>query len=78
MHLLTLLQSRGVSFAAVALGALISPGQVGARILEMLVGRKAHLLWSLVASTVLVAVGLGMFHRRCHGRRDGHRPLRGG
>jgi hypothetical protein len=26
----------------------------------MLVGRKAHPVWSLVASTVLVAIGLGM------------------
>ncbi|WP_424138093.1 MFS transporter [Roseomonas chloroacetimidivorans] len=61
VHLLTLLQSRGVGLAvAVALGALIGPSQVGARILEMLVGRKAHPVWSLVASTVLVAVGLGM------------------
>jgi hypothetical protein len=61
VHLLTLLQSRGVGLAAaVALGALIGPSQVGARILEMLVGRKAHPVWSLVASTVLVAIGLGM------------------
>jgi hypothetical protein len=61
VHLLTLLQSRGVGLAAaVALGALIGPSQVGARILEMLVGRKAHPIWSLVASTVLVAIGLGM------------------
>jgi MFS family permease len=61
VHLLTLLQSRGVGLAAaVALGALIGPSQVGARILEMLVGRKAHPIWSLMASTMLVAIGLGM------------------
>ena len=61
VHLLTLLQSRGVGLAAaVALGALIGPSQVGARILEMLVGRKAHPIWSLLASAVLVAIGLGM------------------
>jgi MFS family permease len=61
VHLLTLLQSRGVGLAAaVAFGALIGPSQVGARILEMLVGRRAHPIWSLVASTVLVAIGLGM------------------
>ncbi|WP_458094484.1 MFS transporter [Roseomonas sp. WA12] len=61
VHLLTLLQARGVGLAAaVALGALIGPSQVGARILEMLVGRRAHPVWSLVASAVLVAIGLGL------------------
>ncbi|MBI0436163.1 MFS transporter [Roseomonas sp. KE0001] len=61
VHLLTLLQSQGLALAAaVALGTLIGPAQVGARVLEMLFGRKAHPIWSLVASAVLVAVGLGM------------------
>jgi len=61
VHLLTLLQSQGLAPAtAVALGTLIGPAQVGARILEMLFGKKAHPIWSLVASAVLVAVGLGM------------------
>ncbi|WP_079253316.1 MFS transporter [Roseomonas mucosa] len=61
VHLLTLLQSQGLALAAaVALGALIGPSQVGARVLEMLLGRKAHPIWSLVASSMLVAVGLGM------------------
>ncbi|WP_424135313.1 MFS transporter [Roseomonas chloroacetimidivorans] len=61
VHLLTLLQSRGVALtAAVALGALIGPSQVGARVLEMVFGRKAHPIWSLLASTILVAAGLGM------------------
>jgi hypothetical protein len=46
--------------AAVALGALVGPSQVGARVLETLFGRRQHPIWSLVISTVLVAVGLGM------------------
>ena len=61
VHLLTLLQARGVAFAtAVGLGALIGPSQVGARVLEMAFGRKAHPIWSLLVSAVLVTVGLGM------------------
>ncbi|MBB5694393.1 MFS transporter [Muricoccus pecuniae] len=61
VHLLTLLQSQGLGLAAaVALGTLIGPSQVGARMLEMLFGKKAHPIWSLVASSVLVALGLGM------------------
>jgi hypothetical protein len=60
VHLLTLLQSQGLALAgAVALGTLIGPAQVGARVLEMLFGKKAHPIWSLLASAVLVAVGLG-------------------
>ncbi|HWX51107.1 MAG TPA: hypothetical protein VNZ61_23915 [Roseomonas sp.] len=61
VHLLALLQSQGLALAAaVALGTLIGPSQVGARVLEMLFGRQAHPIWSLVASSFLVAVGLGM------------------
>jgi hypothetical protein len=61
VHLLTLLQAQGlVLAAAVGLGALVGPSQVGGRILEMSFGRKAHPVWGLLASSVLVAVGLGM------------------
>jgi predicted MFS family arabinose efflux permease len=61
VHLLTLLQARGLALAAaVGLGALMGPSQVGARALEALFGRKFHPIWSLVVSTVLVAVGLAM------------------
>jgi MFS family permease len=61
VHLLTLLQSRGVALvAAVGFGALIGPSQVGARILEMAFGRKTHPVWSLLASAILVAIGLAM------------------
>lgn len=61
VHLLMLLQDQGLSLtAAVALGALVGPAQVGGRILEMAFGRKAHPIWSLLASSVLVAVGLAL------------------
>jgi len=61
VHLLLLLQAQGLALAAaVGLGALIGPAQVGGRILEMTFGRKAHPIWSLVASSALVAVGLGL------------------
>ncbi len=60
VQLLTLLQTRGLTLAAaVGLGALIGPSQVGARVLEMALGRGRHPIWSLVASAVLVAIGLG-------------------
>ncbi len=61
VDLLALLQSQGGAMAAaVGLGALVGPSQVGARVFEMLLGGKAHPIWSLLVSTVLVAVGLGM------------------
>ncbi len=61
VYLLTLLQSQGLALAAaVGLGALVGPSQVGGRVLEMTFGRNAHPVWSLLASSVLVAVGLGM------------------
>ncbi len=61
IHLLTILQARGMALAAaVGLGALVGPSQVGARVLESLFGRTRHPVWSLLASTLLVAAGLGM------------------
>ena len=61
VHLLTLLQSRGIALAAaVGLGALLGPAQVSARIAEMAFGRKVHPVWSLLASSLLVAVGIAM------------------
>jgi predicted MFS family arabinose efflux permease len=58
VHLLTLLQARGLELAAaVALGALVGPAQVGGRVLEMAFGRRAHPIWTLVASSALVAIG---------------------
>ena len=61
IHLITILQTRGMALAAaVGLGALVGPSQVGARVLEALFGRTRHPIWSLLVSTVLVAAGLGM------------------
>jgi predicted MFS family arabinose efflux permease len=57
-HLLPLLQARGLELSvAVALGTIIGPAQVGARIIEMLARRHYHPVWTMIASTVLVACG---------------------
>jgi MFS family permease len=59
VHLLAVLQARGVELAAaVALGALVGPSQVGARVAEKLLGGRFHPAWTMLASTVLVAAGL--------------------
>jgi MFS family permease len=62
VHMLTLLQARGLTMAAaVGLGALIGPSQVGARIIEMgLARRRHHPVWTLIVSTVLTALGLAL------------------
>lgn len=59
VHLLTLLQAGGLSLAAaVALGVLIGPSQVGARLLELALGRRLHPVRTMIVSTLLVALGL--------------------
>ena len=59
VHLLTILQSRGLALgAAVALGALVGPCQVGARMIEFLIARYHHPIWTKVVSTSLVALGV--------------------
>jgi len=61
VHLLTLLQARGVALAAaVSFGALIGPAQVAARVVEMAGRGRHHPLWTLTAAMGLVALGLGM------------------
>jgi predicted MFS family arabinose efflux permease len=61
VHLLTLLRARGLPLAqAVALGALLGPSQVGARLLEMAVGRMLHPVRTMLVSTLLVALGLSL------------------
>jgi hypothetical protein len=60
VHLLTILQAREIALAAaVALGALVGPSQVGARAIEMLISRYHHPIWTMVAATVFVAIGVG-------------------
>jgi predicted MFS family arabinose efflux permease len=59
VHLLIFLQARGLDFAtAVTLGALFGPAQVGARLVERLFGRHYHPIWTMVASGLLMAIGL--------------------
>jgi hypothetical protein len=59
VHLVSLLGAKGVALAgAVALGALIGPSQVGARVLEFLFARELHPLWSLVAAALAMGGGL--------------------
>ena len=57
-HLPRLLQAWGVSFAAaIAVGALIGPAQVCARLLEFGLGRKAHPIFSARIAAVLHPLG---------------------
>lgn len=59
VHLLTLLQASGASFAAaVFLGTLIGPAQVVARLIEMASGGRHHPIWTLASAVVLIAMGL--------------------
>ncbi|MSP81727.1 MAG: MFS transporter [Alphaproteobacteria bacterium] len=59
VHILGVLRSRGIDAnAAVAIGMLIGPAQVGARLVEMMLSRHHHPIWTLVASVTLMAVGL--------------------
>ena len=59
MHLLTLLQARGYDLAAaVALGTLVGPAQVAARVGELAVGRHYHPVWTMLAGALLVALGM--------------------
>jgi MFS family permease len=61
VHILTLMQARGLTLAtAVSFGALIGPAQVGARVLQAAFGRRRHPIWSFLASSILVAIGLCM------------------
>lgn len=61
VHLLGILQARGLALAdAVALGMLIGPAQVGARVVEMTLSRHHHPIWTLAASVGLIAAGLAL------------------
>lgn len=59
VHMLTVLQRGGMTLAAaVALGAVVGPAQVGARAIEMLVARYHHPIWTKCASVTFVAIGV--------------------
>ncbi|NJM93201.1 MAG: MFS transporter [Rhodospirillaceae bacterium] len=61
VHLLDILQARDITLAAaVGLGAMVGPSQVGARFIEMLIGKYHHPIWTKVASASCVALGLGL------------------
>ncbi|HMU49379.1 MAG TPA: MFS transporter [Geminicoccaceae bacterium] len=61
VHLLTMLQARGMPLAAaVALGAMVGPAQVAARAIEMAIGRYHHPVWIMLGSALLVAAGLAV------------------
>jgi MFS family permease len=61
IHLLPLLQARGLELsAAVGLGAIVGPAQVGARVVEMVAGRHYHPIWTMISSAILVAVGTAL------------------
>ena len=60
-HLLLILTARGVDMAiAVALGTIVGPAQVGARVIEMVAGSRYHPVWTMIASAVLVAIAAAM------------------
>jgi hypothetical protein len=59
VHILSILQDLGTTHvAAIAIGALIGPSQVGARLVDVLLGRRYHAIWTLVMSATLSAAGL--------------------
>lgn len=61
VHFLIFLQSRGVAeAAAVTLGALFGPAQVGARVVERLFGARYHPIWTMVACCALMTLGLAL------------------
>jgi predicted MFS family arabinose efflux permease len=59
VHLLTLLQETGISLAAaVSLGALVGPAQVGGRLVEMAFKQRHHPIWTLLAAIGCMALGV--------------------
>lgn len=60
VHLITILTSQGMSLAAaVALGAIIGPSQVGARVVEMLGRGRHHPVWTFFGYAVCGVAGFG-------------------
>jgi MFS family permease len=61
VHLLTILQARGIALAAaVGLGAIVGPSQVGARAIEMLLSRFHHPVWTKLVASSLLAGGIAL------------------
>lgn len=58
VHLITILTERGLTLAAaVGLGTLFGPSQVGARVIEMAGRGRHHPIWTMTAATLLLVVG---------------------
>jgi len=65
VHLLIFLQARGIDYGtAVALGTMFGPAQVGARVVERLFGERYHPIWTMIASCILMAIGLALLYAR--------------
>ncbi|WP_224816184.1 MFS transporter [Hasllibacter sp. MH4015] len=61
VHLITLLTATGISVAAaVGLGALIGPAQVGARLLELLGRERHHPVVTLIAAAAFICAGFAI------------------
>jgi predicted MFS family arabinose efflux permease len=61
VHLLPLLQARGLDLAsAVVLGSLLGPSQVAARVIEVFGARYYHPIWTMLISSIFVALGIGL------------------
>ena len=61
VNFMIFLQARGVDYAAaVSLGTLFGPAQVGARVVERLFGAHYHPIWTMIVSCVLMAISLIM------------------
>lgn len=59
VHLLGILERRGLALtAAVALGALVGPSQVGARAIELVLSQRHHPIWTKLAASSLIVLGL--------------------
>ena len=62
VHLLIFLKATGMdTAAAVALGTLFGPAQVGARIIEKLFGSRFHPYWTMLCACALMLAGLALF-----------------
>jgi predicted MFS family arabinose efflux permease len=61
VHLLNVLNQLGISTAvALAIGMVIGPSQVVARVAEFSIGRNLHPTWSARAGVLLCLIGLGL------------------
>jgi predicted MFS family arabinose efflux permease len=59
VQLIPVLQSNGfTAAAAVSIGALIGPSQVGGRIVELLFGKRLHPVWSALAAAAMMVAGI--------------------